>query len=397
MTDLTLGQRIAAKRNELSLSQSALGEQLGVSRQSVFKWESDAAVPEIDKLIALSKLFGVSLDWLLGMADTVRTEAAPEAPKQDFTERERQILEQLARPAPAEPRWKKWLVAGAAICTAAALLLSGLSFHKWKQTSKALEEAQTQIDRYTAYIQSLISDGMVVVKDFDYDCTPDVNMSEANVQMRITPYGYQEGQSACLLVLLGGEVRVANTCRWTGVAWETEFRLSATDGYEFQFKLTDETGLEMNQTLRAPLLSQMGLNLSWPTDHRVTWSKWEALSDALIFTDMHIKIPLPGVFRYTDNLWESCQLVLADGTGAVLTQFDLMNRSNHSAEIDFGKSDVDFTTQSVQLLFPEQAVGKTLHLYLNGTLTTGHQFSIPVDQWKMTSDGLTNQFKEPRT
>ena len=53
MTDLTLGQRIAAKRNELSLSQSALGEQLGVSRQSVFKWESDAAVPEIDKLIGL--------------------------------------------------------------------------------------------------------------------------------------------------------------------------------------------------------------------------------------------------------------------------------------------------------------------------------------------------------
>ena len=62
MTNLTLGQRIVLKRNELGLSQSALGEQLGVSRQSVFKWESDAAIPEIDKLIGLSRLFGVSLD-----------------------------------------------------------------------------------------------------------------------------------------------------------------------------------------------------------------------------------------------------------------------------------------------------------------------------------------------
>ena len=391
MTDLTLGQRIAVKRNELGLSQSALGEQLGVSRQSVFKWESDAAVPEIDKLIALSRLFGVSLDWLLGIGDAPRPEAAPEAPKPDFTEPERQIPE-----APAEPRWKKWFVSGAAICTAAALLLSGLSYLQWKQTARALEEAQAQIDRYVSYIQTLVSDGMVIANDFDYDCTPNANLTEAEVTMRITPYSYQQGQSASLLVLLGGEVRIVSNCQWTGSVWETRFDLSAVNGYTFLFRLTDETGLEMNQTLHAPLLSQMGLNLAWPTDHRVTWSKSEALSDALIFTDMHIKIPLPGVFRYTDNLWESCQLVLTDGTGAVLTQFDLMNRSNHSAEIDFGKSNVDFTTQSVQLLFPEQAVGKTLHLYLNGTLTTGHQFSIPVDQWKMTSDGLTNQYPEPR-
>lgn len=42
---MTVGQRIAQKRKELGLSQEALGEQLGVSRQSIYKWESDTVLP----------------------------------------------------------------------------------------------------------------------------------------------------------------------------------------------------------------------------------------------------------------------------------------------------------------------------------------------------------------
>ena len=48
---MTVGQRIAQKRKELGLSQETLGEQLGVSRQAIYKWESDATLPEIEKLI----------------------------------------------------------------------------------------------------------------------------------------------------------------------------------------------------------------------------------------------------------------------------------------------------------------------------------------------------------
>ena len=66
---MTIGQRIACKRKELALSQEALGEALGVSRQAIYKWESDTALPEIDKLISLSKLFGVSVGWLLGVEE----------------------------------------------------------------------------------------------------------------------------------------------------------------------------------------------------------------------------------------------------------------------------------------------------------------------------------------
>ena len=41
---MTVGERIAQKRKELGLSQEALGERMGVSRQSIYKWESDAAL-----------------------------------------------------------------------------------------------------------------------------------------------------------------------------------------------------------------------------------------------------------------------------------------------------------------------------------------------------------------
>ena len=56
MNEQTLGQRIAAERKKLGLSQEALGEKMGVSRQAISKWESDGAVPEIEKLIAMSKI-----------------------------------------------------------------------------------------------------------------------------------------------------------------------------------------------------------------------------------------------------------------------------------------------------------------------------------------------------
>ena len=77
---MTLGQRICQKRKELGLSQETLGEQLGVSRQAIYKWESDGAVPEVEKLIALSQIFSVSVGWLLGVEDAApdTSEAAPE-------------------------------------------------------------------------------------------------------------------------------------------------------------------------------------------------------------------------------------------------------------------------------------------------------------------------------
>lgn len=62
---MTLGEKIYTLRTEKGMSQTDLAEALDVSRQSISKWETDASTPELDKLVKLSEIFGVSLDELV--------------------------------------------------------------------------------------------------------------------------------------------------------------------------------------------------------------------------------------------------------------------------------------------------------------------------------------------
>ena len=61
----TLGERISFLRTEKRISQDELAARLDVSRQAVSKWETGKAIPTLEKLTAISRQFGVSLEWLL--------------------------------------------------------------------------------------------------------------------------------------------------------------------------------------------------------------------------------------------------------------------------------------------------------------------------------------------
>lgn len=119
---MTIGQRIAQKRKELGLSQEALGSKLGVSRQSIYKWEADSALPEVDKLIALSRLFGVSVGWLLGVEEPPEADAAPAETGGGLTEAQLKMVEEIAgryiaaQPSPRKRRRWPWVLAAAALC-----------------------------------------------------------------------------------------------------------------------------------------------------------------------------------------------------------------------------------------------------------------------------------------
>ena len=62
---MTTGEKIAKLRKEYNYTQEQLAQLLGVSRQSISKYESDIAYPETDKLIRLGEIFDCSLDYLL--------------------------------------------------------------------------------------------------------------------------------------------------------------------------------------------------------------------------------------------------------------------------------------------------------------------------------------------
>lgn len=79
---MKLHDKIYELRKKEGLSQEALAEKLGVSRQSVSKWETGEATPEVSKLLSLSKLFGVTTDYLLD--DEAEEEKEVEMPSSSF-------------------------------------------------------------------------------------------------------------------------------------------------------------------------------------------------------------------------------------------------------------------------------------------------------------------------
>lgn len=62
---MTTGEKLAKLRRDNNYTQEQLAEKIGVSRQSVSKWESDVLFPETEKLIVLSRMYNCSIDYLL--------------------------------------------------------------------------------------------------------------------------------------------------------------------------------------------------------------------------------------------------------------------------------------------------------------------------------------------
>ena len=66
-------EKLAELRRQKGISQIELAEAMSVSRQAVSMWESGATIPSIDNLILLSRLYGVSVDEILGALPPEKT------------------------------------------------------------------------------------------------------------------------------------------------------------------------------------------------------------------------------------------------------------------------------------------------------------------------------------
>ena len=67
-----LGQRICELRTALGWSQVQLAGRVGAAKQTISNWENDNIQPSIEMLVRLSKIFGVTTDYLLGLEDIPR-------------------------------------------------------------------------------------------------------------------------------------------------------------------------------------------------------------------------------------------------------------------------------------------------------------------------------------
>jgi len=82
--NVEIAERLARRRREAGYSQESLAEKLGVSRQAVSKWERSESSPDTDNLIALAQLYGVSLDDLLYVDESLKEDVEFEAADKAF-------------------------------------------------------------------------------------------------------------------------------------------------------------------------------------------------------------------------------------------------------------------------------------------------------------------------
>lgn len=199
---MTLGQQIQTLRKGAGLSQEELGEKLGVARQSVSKWESDSTIPELDKIIAMSKLFGVSVGSLLGLEESG-------GPDQELTGRELEALEAIAQrlvpPAPEAPkrRWWPFVLAAIVVLGAGAFLMSRInslenqigSLHY--NISNIDNAVSRQIGALTGQVRDILEEQNSVTAGKGYNIA-DMDLLENTVTFSLTatPREYREGMTA---------------------------------------------------------------------------------------------------------------------------------------------------------------------------------------------------------
>ena len=123
---MILADKIVTLRKKAGWSQEELAQQLNVTRQSVSKWEGAQSIPDMEKILQMSRIFGVTIDFLL--KDEMETaEAAPET---ETTAARRVTMEEASRYLELRRQAAPKMALATLLCVlspAALLMLSAVS------------------------------------------------------------------------------------------------------------------------------------------------------------------------------------------------------------------------------------------------------------------------------
>ena len=314
----TLGGRIQAFRKAAGLSQEALGEQLGVSRQAVSRWESDAAVPELEKLIAMSRLFGVTVGVLLGVeppaedpstsgqnaAEGKDPDTAPEAeaPVHELTDRELAAVEAIAEKYLAAQQARssrKWplvlLAAGMAL-----VLLAGSAL--WNQLQQIRQELQAveattgqQIQSITGQITSILAEQNNIIDDYtafveDYDAAA----GTMTLTVRVRPAAFSaDAQAVFTACTASGERRSAEAVRTEDGYFQTEHWAVPMDGYADLAVTITAGGVSRSEALETLSADPADYRLAAEGGWETSWNAGTVYFSGLtLHIDPHPSVPL---------------------------------------------------------------------------------------------------------
>lgn len=385
---MTIGQRIAECRKQLGLSQEALGEKMGVSRQAISKWEADAALPEIDKLIGLSKLFGVSVGWLLGVEDK------PEE-KDTLTEEQLDAMEQLVRTyaAPAQPEKKEsrkpLILSAAALALSAVTLLTCLTHHNNLSNSLGsmsyqMVNLQSGYDTVRAKINDLETaqtapETPSALHWFEFQLTPDPSEPKVTVQLSAVPKEQTAGITAAFTVRREGAEIASADCIFDGTAYIADVELPTENGYEYWLVLRNRTEGVQQQI---PLEDDQAENLA--KSFHLTCEIREP--GHLIYQDnelmlMDFEVALTRPESLADGaviLWDCVEVLLAQN-GEVIGRNVLISEED---DVEFRRS-FNYEFSHYALSFPEVQMenGDGVEIWVKATLSNGMECLEMVNSW----------------
>ena len=247
-TSKTLGQKICEARAQKNISQTELAEALDVSRQSISKWETDAALPEIDKLIALSRYFAVPIGALLGLEDEPASEPTEGG---ELSETQLKMVQEIvdrylaAQPKPMSK--KRRTVLKIAVCVAAVCLAVGLSrmAGQLKDLNRQYDNLQYAINNVTngvnhqisgisGRVEELLKQQNNLTADYETEIKDiDVRGNMVTFSFRAVPKTFTEGMTAWLEAENG-------TAKFTFGPFEP---VGQTFSGEATFALTDDISL----------------------------------------------------------------------------------------------------------------------------------------------------------
>ena len=271
---MTLGQRIQELRKQRGMSQEALGDALGVSRQAVSKWEGDNGIPELDTLIAMSRLFEVTVGQLLGVEEATeqKYETAKEADedKEDHIEAVlRHYVEQTTKKddRPWISCWG-WAVSAAIILTTAFLVMFA-QLGSLRSTVRLLRSdlSNLQVDvsnnqsNLTGHIRNTIYDVLTeeanLLSTFDWEIVDfDLDNQTATLRFNATMKEYAAGSK---LQFCAAWTKVDDTEGKTDGDWvegpnfQSEITLPLNHNTVISIRVEDADGNIKEQVIQTPL------------------------------------------------------------------------------------------------------------------------------------------------
>ena len=385
MDKLTIGQRIAQERKKLELSQMLLAARLDVSRQAISKWESDTAIPEIDKLIALSKLFGVSVGWLLGVEEQL---AASES---TISEIQFQKIEELVKKYQTPPK-PHLTVFHYLFAIFASLLIFLLLYGTTTRLEKQMLIYQTNITgleqrleklEQTASIQPSGTPGQLLAGySFDlYPYTKTKSTHRVKVSFSAVPHVWNPENTGYLCISSGDThlEPIRAKCSWDGSRLTAQVDLDVADGYQLCFALEHPGGSQEQQLLEDQRICYLATECTIPI--RITHGSYSYQDKTLTLKDFEVNFNLPRIYAdqsVIPNI-RNCEYRIyrrpQNSSRLELIRADVLDRLEPSIVADYHHQ-----VSSEPVLFENLSLENTNHfqLYFYVRLDSGVEHEVPI-------------------